>query len=44
MGGWFKGAKRKRKGEYPIIYDVDEGNNIIIILDIGKRNNIYKKK
>ena len=44
MKGQFKGTKRKRQGDYRIIFDIDDKNNRIIILDIGKRNTIYKRK
>jgi len=35
--GW-----RIRIGDYRVIYDIDDDNKIITILDIGSRQNIYR--
>ena len=40
--GKFKGRKRKRKGKIRIIFELND-KNIIKILKIAKRSNIYKK-
>lgn len=37
-----KGLRRLRKGEYRIIFRIDE--SIITILNVGKRANLYKKR
>jgi len=38
----FKGLRRVRKGDYRIIFRINE--SMITILIIGKRNNVYKKR
>ncbi|KZX12221.1 type II toxin-antitoxin system RelE family toxin [Methanobrevibacter filiformis] len=40
----FKGYRRKRKGDYRIIFDIlfSMDPKRILILQIGKRSNIYK--
>ena len=35
--GW-----RIREGDYRVIYDVDDGDRQVTILDIGHRRNIYQ--
>ena len=34
--GW-----RVRSGDYRVIYEIDEGNKRVIILDVGHRKDIY---
>ncbi|KZX16781.1 plasmid stabilization system protein [Methanobrevibacter filiformis] len=44
LKGKFEGAKKIRKGNYRIIFDIDdETTPRINVLKIGKRSNIYKK-
>ncbi|MFD1067067.1 type II toxin-antitoxin system RelE family toxin [Oceanobacillus locisalsi] len=34
---------RKRIGDFRIIFEVDQGNLIVLVLKIGSRGDIYKK-
>ncbi len=34
--GW-----RVRSGDYRVIYEIDEGNKRVIVLDVGHRKDIY---
>ena len=44
MMGRFKGTRREKHGDYRIIFEINKEDNIINILEIGKRNTIYRKK
>jgi len=44
MMGRFKGTRREKLGIYRIIFEINKEDNIINILEIGKRNTIYRKK
>jgi len=43
LKGYFKGARKKRKGSYRIIFDINNESFKIIILRIGKRETVYKR-
>lgn len=43
LKGSFKGLYRYRFGDYRILYAVDREENIILILRIGKRKEIYNQ-
>ncbi len=34
---------RLRAGDYRVIMDIDKGNLLILVINIGHRKNIYKK-
>lgn len=34
---------RKRVGSYRIIFEIDQGNLVILVLKVGSRGDIYKK-
>jgi mRNA interferase RelE/StbE len=40
----FKGLYRYRFGEYRIIYSIDKEENVILILKIGKRKEVYNQR
>ena len=44
MKGRFKGTRREKYGNYRIIFEINKEENIISILEIGKRSTIYRKK
>lgn len=46
LQGYSDGRKRLRVGNYRIIYKKDVNNNvqILLVLDIGVRGDIYKKR
>ncbi len=37
----FKGMRRRRVGDYRILYRVDHGELIILVVDIGHRRDVY---
>jgi mRNA interferase RelE/StbE len=37
-----KGYRRLRVGDYRVVYRIDEGRVIVIIVDIGHRKDIYE--
>ena len=41
LEGKFKGYRKSRKGDYRIVFEIDEKNKKIIIFNIGKRDTIY---
>lgn len=41
LEGKFKGFRKSRKGDYRIIFEINEENKRIIIFNIGKRDTIY---
>ena len=41
LEGKFKNYRKNRKGNYRIIFEVNEKNKEVIIFNIGKRDNIY---
>jgi len=41
LKGELEGLWRARVGEYRIIYEIDYEKNIIVLLDVGLRKNIY---
>lgn len=45
LKGYWASSRKLRKGDYRIIFDIDNNTNPkeIIILKIGKRKNIYKR-
>ena len=44
MMGRFKETLREKHGDYRIIFEINKEDNVISILEIGKRNTIYRKK
>lgn len=38
-----KGAYRVRVGDYRILYTVDDGRLIVVVVDLGHRREIYRK-
>jgi len=42
MKGKFKDFNRVKRGHYRIIFHIDNKEEIISIVEIGKRSNIYK--
>jgi len=39
--GNFKGSRSKRKGNYRIIYKIYEEKNMIYIMNVGHRDDVY---
>ena len=42
LHGEFKGIYRYRYGKYRVLYTIDRKEDIIVILRVGKRKEIYK--
>ena len=42
MKGKFKGLNRIQVGEYRVIFKIYKKELVILVVDIGKRSNIYK--
>jgi len=42
LHGEFKGLYRYRYGKYRVLYTIDRKEDIIVILRVGKRKEIYK--
>ena len=42
LKGLFKGMYRYRSGDYRIIYTVDRAQNVILVLKVGARKDVYK--
>lgn len=41
LTGNFKGSRSKRKGNYRIIYKIYEEKNMIYIMNVGHRDDVY---
>lgn len=44
LKGNFKGKWRYRVGDYRLVADIQDDKILILIVDIDKRNDVYKKK
>ena len=42
LKGLFKGMYRYRSGDYRVIYTVDKAENVIMVLKVGERKDIYR--
>ena len=42
LKGLFKGMYRYRSGDYRVIYAVDKAENVIMVLKVGARKDIYR--
>jgi mRNA interferase RelE/StbE len=43
LKGIFKGVYRYRFGDYRVIYSIDRKENVILILRVGKRKEVYRQ-